>query len=518
MKVLILAVLLFPLWLSGQRQVQGKITADTRWFGEIRLKGDVTVPKGVTLTIDPGTRIIIDAKSDATKSGKDPRHVEITILGKIVANGSTNEGRIVFTSSASQPQMYDWYGIVIKNMSNNSLLKHCLIEYGYKGITCYGSSPDITGCEIRYNQYAGISNEVRSMPVIRSSTLSGNDFAGLVCELASNPVIEKNVITQNLNGIVIFDRSSPDLGRQSAVEGESVGENIILNNFESNIYNHSTNDVFAQNNIWNVAEEVSIQSTIFDNVKNPAKGKVLFMPVFSESATAQSRLVQQNIEENTNIPETKVKEVAEVAATTSLVTTETIPSTVRNSTTPVNRQSNKPSANETSQKPQPQNSQPQNPQPQVDSTRYLAANTAVGTALLQPVAKDTNPPEANTQPETLIVFKEIPVEKAIKKKEPEITEPVIEVLLDGGKRKYAHRKNPQYPKMYLKTGHQGRVLIEVTVDRRGLVEAYRPLRSDGDLFTDAAIEAVKKTRYKPGTYKGKPVKFKIVELYVFKLD
>jgi TonB family protein len=320
------------------------------------------------------------------------------------------------------------------------------------------------------------------------------------------------------------------LGRQSAVEGESVGENIILNNFESNIYNHSTNDVFAQNNIWNAAEEVPIRSTIFDNVKNPAKGKVLFMPVFSESATAQSRLVQQNIEENTNIPETKVKETAEVAATTSLVTTETVPSTVRNSTAPVNRQSNKPSANETSlrtvdrqpnkpsanetsQKPKLQNSQPQ-----VDSTRYLAANTAVGTALLQPVAQDTNPPEAKTQPETLIVFKEIPVEKAIEKKEPEITEPVIEVLLDGGKRKYAHRQNPQYPKMYLKTGHQGRVLMEVTVDRRGLVEKYRPLRSDGDLFTDAAIEAVKRTRYKPGTYKGKPVKFKIVELYVFKLD
>ena len=189
------------------------------------------------------------------------------------------------------------------------------------------------------------------------------------------------------------------------------------------------------------------------------------------------------------------------------------PSANETSTTPVNRQTNQPSANETSQKPKLQN-----PQPQIDSTRYLAANTAVGTALVQPVALDTNPPETNTQPETLIVFKEIPVEKTIKKKEPEITEPVIEVLLDGGKRKYAHRQNPQYPKMYLKTGHQGRVLMEVTVDRRGLVVEYRPLRSDGDLFTDAAIEAVKKTRYKPGTYKGKPVKFKIVELYVFKLD
>jgi parallel beta-helix repeat protein len=268
MKVLILVALLFPLWLSGQQGIQGNLTGDTRWFGEIFVTGDITVSKGVTLTIDPGTRIIINAKFDATKSGKDLRHVEITVLGKIEAGGTSNEDRIVFTSSAYQPQMYDWYGIVIKNMKNNSLLKHCLIEYAYKGITCYGSSPEIIGCEIRYNQYAGISSEVRSNPVIRSSTLSGNDFAGLVCELASHPVVEKNVITQNLNGIVIFDRSRPDLGHPSAAEGESVGENIILNNFESNIYNHSTNEIFAQNNIWNATTAAQIQETVFDSFKN----------------------------------------------------------------------------------------------------------------------------------------------------------------------------------------------------------------------------------------------------------
>jgi TonB family protein len=512
MRILILVILLLPVWLLGQQEVRGNLTADTRWFGEIRVKGDVTVPKGVTLTIDPGTRITIDAKSDAIKSGKDPKHIEITVLGKIVANGTTNEGRIVFTSNASQPQMYDWYGIVIKNMKDNSLLKHCVIEYGYKGITCYGSSPEIIGCEIRYNQYAGISSEVRSAPVIRSSTLSGNDFAGLVCELASNPVVEKNVITQNINGIIIFDRSQPDLGRQSAAEGESVGENIILNNFESNIYNHSTNEILAQNNIWNAAAEAQIQETVFDNLKNPSKGKILFMPVFGGTATAQSRLVQ-NIEENINIPETKVQDGTGAAATSSLLAAQTNPPPTGNTTTPVNQQSTKP----------PANGNLQNLQAQVDSTRYLAANTAAGTALLQPVTQNTEPETTKAPPETLIVYKEVAVEKTPETTEPLITEPliiepVIEVLLDGGKRAYVHRQNPEYPQMYLKTGHQGRVLLEVTVDRKGAVEDYRLLRSDGDLFSAAVIEAIKKTRYKPGTYKGKPVQFKIVELYVFRLD
>lgn len=503
----IVLVLLLPILLFGQQIVQGTLNADTRWFGEVQVKGDVTVPKGVTLTIDPGTRIVIDAKSDATKSGKDPKHIEITVLGRIWAEGTTNEGRIVFTSGSAQPQMYDWYGIVIKNLKEPSLLKHCIIEYGYKGITCYGSSPEISGCEIRYNQYAGVSSEVRSSPLVRNSTLSGNDFAGLLCELASSPVIEKNVITQNLNGIVVFDHSQPDLGRLSAGQGQSVGENIILNNFESNIYNHSTNEIPAQNNIWNTSEESRIQETVFDSVQNPAKGKVVFLPIFGGSAVAQKKLVQQEAEKEPEIASKRGEEAGAEAAKTTTLIAQVNTSSVANAQ-PVN-----PAVNKPANQPQSQISQSR-----VDSTQYLAANTAAaGTALIPAVTQDPVSNPTVTQPETLIVYKEVPVEKSLSS-EPEIAEPVIEALLDKGRREYLQRANPEYPSMYLKTGFQGRVLVEVTVGRDGNVEEKRVLRSDGELFTNAALDAIKKYRYKPGTFRGKPVQFKIVEMFVFKLN
>ena len=501
----IVLVLLLPFLLFGQQVVQGTLETDSRWFGEVRVKGDITVPKGVTLSIDPGTRIVIDAKSDATKSGKDPKHIEITVLGRIRAEGTTNSGKIVFTSGSSQPQMYDWYGIVIKNIKEPSLLKHCIIEYGYKGITCYGSSPEISGCEIRYNQYAGVSSEVRSSPIVRNSTLSGNDFAGLLCELASNPVVEKNVITQNLNGVVIFDRSQPDLGHLSAGAGQSVGENIILNNFESNIYNNSTNEIMAQNNIWNTSEEVRIQQTVFDNAQNPAKGKVVFAPVFGGSTAAQKKLVRQ---EEVIEPDVPVKQESAAGAAKGGV----LAAQANLSPAPA-----KPRVNTDVKKPENQPA-PQNSQPQVDSTQYLAVNNnAAGTALITAVPEDPVSNTAVTQPETLIVYKEVPVEKP-ESNEPQITEPVIEALLDKGRREYLQRVNPEYPGMYLKTGFQGRVLVEVTVGRDGLVQDKRVLRSDGDLFTNAALDAIKKYRYKPGTFQGKPVQFKIVEMFVFKLN
>lgn len=506
-KSVIMIVLLIPLLLLGQQAVQGTLSTDTRWYGEIQVKGDVTVPKGVTLSIDPGTRIVIDAKSDATKSGKDPKHVEITILGRILAEGTTNEGKIIFTSSASQPQMYDWYGIIIKNLTEPSRLKHCIIEYGYKGITCYGSSPEISNCEIRYNQYAGVSSEVRSNPVIRNSTLSGNEFAGLLCELASNPVVEKNVISQNLNGIVIFDRSQPDMGRLSAAENESVGENIILNNFETNIYNNSTVEIYAQNNIWNTTGEAQIQETVFDNAQNPSKGKVLFMPVFGGSAAAQKKILAQQEEEKKAEKEPSAEEPAAIAATTAVVAPQV-------NTTPAQ---NKPAENNTANNPAGQVAL-ESPQLHVDSTQYLATNDNVaGTALIPAMTENpTGNPTAVAQPETLYVYKEVPVEK-VEKKEPEIVEPVIEALLDQGRREYINRVSPEYPRMYMKTGFEGRVLLEVTVGRDGKVEDNRVLRSDGDLFTQSAMDAIKKYRYKTATYQGKPVKFKIVELFIFKL-
>jgi TonB family protein len=101
---------------------------------------------------------------------------------------------------------------------------------------------------------------------------------------------------------------------------------------------------------------------------------------------------------------------------------------------------------------------------------------------------------------------------------PMIQEPILEAFLDSGKREYIRRAQPEYPRIYLQTGTEGDVLVEVIVDRQGNIEDQRVLRSDGELFTEASLSALKKFLYKPGKMSGQPVKYKIVERFRFTLN
>ncbi|NIV11533.1 MAG: hypothetical protein GWN62_09695, partial [Aliifodinibius sp.] len=272
----LIIALIIPFLSHGQMLFSGEIARNTHWSGNILLEGDVIVKKGVTLTIAPGSRIRISANRDKTNSGKDPERIEIIVIGNLFANGKSNDGQITFTSSAEAPKIKDWYGIVFKNRVESSMLNNCIIEYGYKGITCYGSSPELVNCEIRFNFYGGISAEVRSHPLIKSCILRGNEFAGLICELASNPIVEKTLITQNEYGVLIFDRSQPQLGSVNKKKPGSAGANRIFNNFNLNIYNRSSEQIFAQNNIWNVDNNGEIVNKILDKTDEPAYGEVVF--------------------------------------------------------------------------------------------------------------------------------------------------------------------------------------------------------------------------------------------------
>lgn len=76
------------------------LTSDNVWT----LKGYVYVPAGITLTIQPGTKII----SDVSEKGA----LCIERGGKIIADGTQSQP-IVFTSGQSSPKSGDWGGLII---------------------------------------------------------------------------------------------------------------------------------------------------------------------------------------------------------------------------------------------------------------------------------------------------------------------------------------------------------------------------------------------------------------------
>ena len=475
-----------PLKAQNIQYISGDISSDTRWSGQIYIDGDIVVQKGVTLSIDSGSMIIFKAKQDKLHSGDSVDRIEFIVLGKLLAKGKPRNAKIIFTSDSGIQRIDDWYGIVIRNLNEPSILQNCIIEYAYKGITCYGSSPLIENCEIRFNYIAGISCEVRAKPIIRNNTLYANDFAGINCELASFPLIEKCTIIQNTNGIMIFDRSQPDIGHYSAREGFSVGENRIHNNFKYSIYNHSTNDIYAQNNIWNTNSIREINQINYDQEDNSAFGKILIFPIFRSrqiSSTRQIQNQQQNTPDNTSPPILSNQQVNESSSS---------------NTAPIN----------------------QNPQSQNAGSELANTNLSKGNQNSANIDDKKGESDLPKIPDTLVAARKVvniessPVQgiAAI-----DLNQPVIEGLLDGGRREYLKKVKPEYPQIYKITGHEGVVFMEVIVGKDGRVEKYKILKSDGEYFTEAAVAAIEQYIYKPGTFKDIPVRFKIIERFIFHL-
>lgn len=516
---IVIAVCMFGAAAFAQQFAPGVIMTDVNWSGEIWVKGDVVVEKGATLTIMPGTRVMFLPVSDENKSGADPARSEITVRGRLIAQGTRNTGRIIFTSGGTNPQMNDWSGIVLKNPRTPSVLNNCLIEYAYKGVNCYGSSPEVSECEIRYNLYAGISCEVRANAVIRKNSITSNEFAGVVCELASNPILEQNIITQNTNGVIIFDRSQPNLGTVNYTRGSSRGENLILNNFEANIYNHSANDILAQNNLWNTSNPADIAANIYDKRQNSTKGEILFLPVFEAGGAAQPAIAQSRPTRPSSEPATGQRQEAPPQQPVDN-TPPPVQSQPVNNPVASNR-SNTGNTQPPAENPATGNSSgaSANASPsQPDNDDYLASSrNSDATSLLNP---GENAAAASGPPATNPAVNNPPAQTQSPATQPalDLSQPIIEALLDSRSREYIHRETASYPRIYQQTKHQGKVLLEVVVAQDGSVESYRVLKSDGEFFTDSVIDAIKKFKYKPGTFKGQPVRYKIVEPFVFRIE
>lgn len=65
---------------------------------------------------------------------------------------------------------------------------------------------------------------------------------------------------------------------------------------------------------------------------------------------------------------------------------------------------------------------------------------------------------------------------------------------------------PEYPTMARQAGIEGTVVLKVTIDERGRVIRVVVLRSDSEVFNDAAIEAMQQWTFIPAEQSGNPVK------------
>lgn len=217
----------------------GVLAHNETWSGKVDITGDVVIPEGITLIIQPGT-IITFTPNSSNNDVKIPilnklgiNKCNLIVKGNLRIEGEKDSkvvmGELVY--DVKRQTAITWGGMLFEGMNVNSIIKFTDIGYADVAVVCTGSStlriinstiadndvgvmtfdlssPRITGNKIDGNTLLGISSYDSSFPMISHNTIKGSEV-GIGCEDSSFPVIQYNRFSDNRVGILIQSRSNP---------------------------------------------------------------------------------------------------------------------------------------------------------------------------------------------------------------------------------------------------------------------------------------------------------------------
>lgn len=222
------------------------------WSGTVQIKRTFTVPKGKTLEIRPGSKILFSKGSG------------LLVKGTLKAVGRKGE-EIVFTS-AKNGTPGSWDEIRIEK-AGDSVMEHCIIENATWGIQSHFTRLNLVACTFR-NSEGGI--RFRSGPLTISKCLFTGNRIGIRSYQGIAQISESD-FTDNEVGIFVREKGG--------------GLNITRSNlFRNSTYNikmgdFNDEDVKAAGNWWGRDDP---SATIFDAGIEPGIGRVLFEPFSNE--------------------------------------------------------------------------------------------------------------------------------------------------------------------------------------------------------------------------------------------
>jgi hypothetical protein len=152
--------------------VQGIVKGYSRWRGTVTMTGDVLVPRGGVLVIDPGTVIKVSA---SPSSRTDPEFLanetELLVEGRLEARGG-GQGITFEAEGASDT----WYGIILHGEgASGGTLQGVVIRDAEQGITLLDASPAMDRVSIEEGSY-GILVLGNSRPTVSGLRLDSLDY------------------------------------------------------------------------------------------------------------------------------------------------------------------------------------------------------------------------------------------------------------------------------------------------------------------------------------------------------
>jgi parallel beta-helix repeat protein len=177
-----------------------------------------------------------------------------------------------------------WQGIsawdITGGLNINPLIENNEISYNLTGIYLYFASGTIKNNHIHHNFVSGNANSGAGIMLQGSST---------------NPVCTLNEIHNNFCAVYLYQQATGNFGNLENDTNTDDGENHFYDNWDESgnlwsIYNASSVNVHAQNNIWDSTEIAEIQATIMDGNDNSAYGFVDFLPIYQETDNSVSEI------------------------------------------------------------------------------------------------------------------------------------------------------------------------------------------------------------------------------------
>lgn len=261
----------------GQTTASGALAGDTTWSGTVTLSGDLTVPAGVTLTIQPGT-VVTAAASDTLAAGTDTSRVEIIVNGALIADG-TEASPITFKGSTpADPQA--WSGITVVGGSVGSSFRHGRFSQMSAGVKL--ESVSTFANSICVDSKACVMVNVQSSIV--PTTVTGNVFSGsqhtsgALYLFDGKATVRGNVFINNYTSIqvssgdgVTIDNNSFFLATKFHLYASGRGpvtitDNIVVGSAWYGLYQDDTGQLTVQNNdFWNNATNSNVSFSWIDS-------------------------------------------------------------------------------------------------------------------------------------------------------------------------------------------------------------------------------------------------------------
>ncbi len=224
----------------------GYIWEDTAFADTQIVSGDLTIVKGVTVTIDPGTVFLFSKDWDGMSSGEVTDKCEFKIHGNVITNG-TKENPLIFKSKGQKingeyvTYAGDWNGIQILNDAveiNNALISDA--EYG-------------------------ISNNSRNVKIWDVEIFKCKRY-GIYSN--GNLTVDRSQIYNNWSGGIEFDSPSDKLTLiNSLIFGNDVGSGVTTKGVNVTGILYAANNTITDNDHYGIYKPLSTSAdTITNNI------------------------------------------------------------------------------------------------------------------------------------------------------------------------------------------------------------------------------------------------------------